>query len=48
MAMLKCFIAHRSKPFEIFSDNDSNFVEANNELHKIIKKLFKMSNKDQI
>ena len=48
MAALKRFIARRGKPFEIFSDNGSNFVGANNELRKIIKELFKITSKDQI
>ena len=48
MATLKCFTALIGKPFVIFSDNCSNFVGANNELHKAIKELIKIISKDQI
>ncbi|GFS64955.1 integrase catalytic domain-containing protein [Trichonephila clavipes] len=41
LAALKRFVVRRGRPIEIHSDNDRNFVGANNELRKILKALFK-------
>ncbi|GFX96375.1 integrase catalytic domain-containing protein [Trichonephila clavipes] len=38
---LKRFISRRGRPSDIFSDNGTNFVGANNEFRKILKGLFK-------
>lgn len=38
---MKRFISRRGRPSDLFSDNATNFVGANNELSKILKKLFK-------
>ena len=38
---LKCFVTRRECPIEIYSNNHTNFVGANNEFNKVIRSLFK-------
>ncbi|GBL82892.1 hypothetical protein AVEN_19938-1, partial [Araneus ventricosus] len=45
---LKRFIARRGKPSDIYSDNGTNFVGANNELRKILKDLFNKESTGEI
>ncbi|GBL88807.1 hypothetical protein AVEN_158928-1 [Araneus ventricosus] len=45
---LKRFIARRGKPSDIYNDNGTNFVGANNELRKILKDLFNKESKGKI
>ncbi|GFS87220.1 integrase catalytic domain-containing protein [Trichonephila clavipes] len=44
---LKRFISRRGRPSDIFSDNGTNFVGANNEFRKILKRLFKRESSEK-
>ncbi|GFT52145.1 integrase catalytic domain-containing protein [Trichonephila clavipes] len=44
---LKRFISRRGRPSDIFSDNGTNFVGANNEFRKILKGLFKRESSEK-
>ncbi|GFS72855.1 integrase catalytic domain-containing protein [Trichonephila clavipes] len=48
LGALKRFISRRGKPHDIFSDNGTNFVGANNELKKILQNLFIKEGKETI
>ncbi|GFQ72956.1 integrase catalytic domain-containing protein, partial [Trichonephila clavata] len=48
LGALKRFISRRGKPHDIFSDNGTNFVGANNELKKILQNLFIKEGKEKI
>ncbi|GBN82447.1 hypothetical protein AVEN_15876-1 [Araneus ventricosus] len=44
----KRFIARRGKPSDIYSDNGTNFLGANNELRKILKDVFNKESSGKI
>ncbi|GFV24256.1 integrase catalytic domain-containing protein [Trichonephila clavipes] len=48
LGALKHFISRWGKPHDIFSDNGTNFVGANNELKKILQNLFIKEGKEKI
>ncbi|GFV89345.1 integrase catalytic domain-containing protein [Trichonephila clavipes] len=48
LGALKRFISRQGKPHDIFSDNGTNFVGANNELKKILQNLFIKEGKETI
>ncbi|GFU44337.1 integrase catalytic domain-containing protein [Trichonephila clavipes] len=48
LGALKRFISRWGKPHDIFSDNGTNFVGANNELKKILQNLFIKEGKETI
>ncbi|GFX22747.1 integrase catalytic domain-containing protein [Trichonephila clavipes] len=48
LGALKRFFSRRGKPHDIFSDNGTNFVGANNELKKILQNLFIKEGKETI